>query len=253
LLMALALNCGFGMAEITTLRPEEVLFDQPHPDGRRIGLERAEEAASWIRRLRGKTDVYGEWKLWDMSVSALRWIMKNRPHADWVVTTKAGHFLHPHGKRNNLIANSWSRLLSRVQKDYPNFRSRSFNKLRKTAINLVRQASGEELASLFASHGQPVHDDLIRVYANPRWAPLHAATDGVRVKMASVFETVDEPFPAGETRGGPNISKKTIEEIGRLAREGLNAGEIGERLGVSRETARRWAQRATELRPDSAS
>ncbi len=251
LLMTLALNGGFGMAEIATLRPEEVLFDQPHPAARRIGLDPPDVPACWIRRLRGKTDVYGEWKLWDVTVAALRWIMRNRPHPEWVVTTKAGQFLHPQGKRNNLIANSWTRLLARVRKDHPRFPARSFNKLRKTAINLLRQAAGEELASLFAAHGRPVHDDLIRVYANPRWASLHRATDGVREHLAPVFDPVPEPFPAGEVRGGPNLSLKTIEEIGRLAREGFKPGEIGVRAGVSRETARRWAKRATKAAGES--
>src|SRR5439155_13512927 len=36
LLMALGLNCGFGMAEIATLRVDEVFFDQPHPSARQI-------------------------------------------------------------------------------------------------------------------------------------------------------------------------------------------------------------------------
>ncbi|HKI31956.1 MAG TPA: hypothetical protein VKA46_08810 [Gemmataceae bacterium] len=78
LMMALGLNCGFGMAEMATLRPEEVFFGQPHPFAGRLGLP--EEPADWIRRLRGKSDVYGEWRLWDITAHALRWVMALRPH-----------------------------------------------------------------------------------------------------------------------------------------------------------------------------
>jgi hypothetical protein len=244
LLMVLGLNCGFGMAEIATLRVDEVFFDQPHPSARQIGLDPPDQTGSWIRRLRGKSDVYGEWRLWDVAVAGLRWVRANRPHPSLVVTTKTGGVLHPEGQRNNQIAHSWQRLLARVQKDHHEFPSRSFNKLRKTAINFVRQAAGEEVASLFASHGTPVHDDLIRVYANPRWVALHAATEQVLEKLASVFVVAD-PFPPGEVQGGPNISRATVAEIQRLAATGLKSGAIAKQVGVSRETARRWSSRAT--------
>jgi len=115
--------------------------------------------------------------------------------------------------------------------------------LRKTAINMVRQQAGEEVASLFAAHGRPVHDDLIRVYANPRWPVLHATTEAVRLKLEPVFASVPDPFPPEETKGGPNISRGTIETIRRLAAEGKRISEVANGAGVSRETVRRWLQR----------
>ncbi len=245
LLMALGLNCGFGMAEIATLRADEVVFDQPHPYAGPVGLDPA-AVGSWVRRLRGKSDVYGEWRLWPETVAALGWVTANRPHPSLVVTTKAGTMLHPRDRRNNQIAHAWLRLTARVRKDHPAFPRRSFNKLRKTAVNLVRQAAGEEVAALFASHGRPVHDDLMRVYANPRWAALHTATQGVRERLAEVF-VVPAPFPPGEVRGGPNVSRGKVAEIQRLAAEGLSSAEIGQRVGVSRETARRWVKRAAAV------
>jgi hypothetical protein len=66
LLMTLALNCGFGMAEIATLQRAELHLDRPHPHAAQIGVDPG--PAKWIMRLRGKTDVYGEWKLWPVNV-----------------------------------------------------------------------------------------------------------------------------------------------------------------------------------------
>lgn len=246
LLMSLGLNCGFGMAEIASLQVQEILFDQPHPCGTIIGLAEADKPANWVRRLRGKSEVFGEWKLWPMTVRALRWIGQHRPHDRLVVTTKTGGSFADPTHRNNQLANTWNRLINRIQEDLPSFPRRSFGKVRKTAINLVRQVAGEEVAALFAAHGRPVHDELMRVYANPRWAALHAATGQVGQQLLTVFDSVTEPFVLGEVKGGPNISRGEIAEIQRLAAEGRKPGEIGKRVGVSRGTARRWAKRRPE-------
>jgi hypothetical protein len=243
LLMVLALNCGFGMAEIATLRRDELILGKPHPFGEQIGLVPSGAPSNWIMRLRGKTEVYGEWKLWDVTVAALKWITALRPHPERVVVPKSGGELHKRDQRNNQIANSWNRLLNRIEADKAGFPRRSFNKLRKTAINLVRQQAGEEVASLFASHGRPVHDELIRVYANPRWATLHATTDAIRLKLDGVFTSVSEPFRFGEVRGGPNISLGQIERIKNLVGEGKRICDVAAEVGVSRETVRRWAKR----------
>ncbi len=243
LLMTLALNCGFGMAEIATLRRGEVLLGKPHPFAEQIGLFPANAPGNWIMRLRGKTEVYGEWKLWDVTVTALQWIMALRPHAERIVVPKGGGELHKKAQRNNQIANSWLRLLDRIKPDKPTFTRRSFNKLRKTAINLVRQHSGEEVASLFASHGRPVHDELIRVYANPRWVTLHATTEAISLKLDNLFKSVSEPFRPVEVRGGPNISLGQIERIKKLVSEGNRICDVASEVGVSRETVRRWATR----------
>ena len=70
LLLLLGLNCGFGQAEIASLQVEEIHLEQKHPH---YGLE-----GSWIMRLRPKTGIYGEWKLWDETVQAIRWMMERR-------------------------------------------------------------------------------------------------------------------------------------------------------------------------------
>src|SRR5262249_52990122 len=70
LLMALALNCGFGQAEIASLQQADVFRGQPH--GCRPGT------GNFIRRLRGSSDEYGEWKLWDVTERALNWYAAQR-------------------------------------------------------------------------------------------------------------------------------------------------------------------------------
>ena len=49
------------------------------------------------------------------------WITALRPHPERVVTTKNGGDLHPKNYRNNLLANSWNRLIGRVREDIPEF------------------------------------------------------------------------------------------------------------------------------------
>jgi hypothetical protein len=63
LLLLLALNCGFGRAELASLELGEVLLHCPHPRPREVGLDPA-GTGSWVLRVRHKSGVYGEWKLW---------------------------------------------------------------------------------------------------------------------------------------------------------------------------------------------
>src|SRR5262249_6867858 len=61
--MLLALNCGFGRAELASLDLSEVLLRRKHPHGREVGCPDTDQD-SWVLRVRHKSRVYGEWKLW---------------------------------------------------------------------------------------------------------------------------------------------------------------------------------------------
>jgi hypothetical protein len=78
--MLLALNCGFGKAEVASLELSEVLLRARHPHERETG-HTGSEADSWVLRVRHKSDVYGEWKLWPETVRAidLQWTPLSRP------------------------------------------------------------------------------------------------------------------------------------------------------------------------------
>jgi hypothetical protein len=246
-LMALALTTGFGRAEVATVRRSEVLLRTRHPHADELSLQ-STDADSWIMRRREKTTVYGEWWLPPTAVRAIEWLASHRPSArePFLVVTKLGSRLKVDGKRNTQIANAWNRLSQRVRKDHDKFRTLSFNKLRKTSANRIRQdagqGDGDYLADLFLSHGEPVEGDL-NAYTNERWADLHATLRKLAAWLAPVFESVPDPFPEAEKKGGANISPGTIQRITELHSAGDRTALIAEKLNVSRETVRRWVRR----------
>src|SRR5205823_4012763 len=69
LLLLLALNGGFGRGEIASLELADVQLHQKHPHEREVGYASSAED-SWIFRMRHKTGVYGEFKLWPQTVQA---------------------------------------------------------------------------------------------------------------------------------------------------------------------------------------
>ena len=163
LLMALALNFGFGIAEIGSLKRDQI-------DG------------GFVRRLRTKTAVYGEWSLWPVTQELLAKVKPNG--TPWLLVTSKGKQLIEATKgnfRGAYIPNRWNHLLGRVREDHPDFRRLSFNKLRKTAGNLmIREVAGGEVAGIFLAHGQAVKtDDLADVYTNRPFAKVWAAQNKV--------------------------------------------------------------------------
>ena len=195
-LMALAFNTSFGMAEVATLSRDEVLLNTKHPHAEALKLT-SDSQDSWIMRLRSKTTVYSEWRLWDVTVKAVEWLLKHRPQSKepFLVLTKKGTPLKVEGERNTQIANAWTRLLKRVRRDHGEFRRLSFNKIRKTAANWIRANFGDYLAELMlAVHGEPFEGD-INAYTNERWADLHAATDKLRAWLEPVLRQRPRPVP----------------------------------------------------------
>lgn len=252
LLMALALNCGFGKREVATLRLSELHFRQTHPYADVLQMpSRADD--SWVMRLRGKTEVYGEWRLWPVTVVALEWYLKRRPTSEssFVLVDRYGNPLEKRTAGNNTssaIANYWSALTTRIRKDTPTFRSLSFNKLRKTGQNYLRSRHSAEVASVYASRGKPFPaDDLLEVYTNKPFARVHAALRDFETWLQPVLEATPNPFPDNwhKTRasGGPNISQATIANIQALHRAGRRIADIAREVGLSRETVRRWVNR----------
>jgi hypothetical protein len=240
-LMTLALNCGFGMAEIGTLRKEEFFPQQPHPFADQLNLQDMDDA-SWIRRNRAKTLSYGEWFLWSETIAAINWINEHRPNSDlpYIVVTQKGRPLKDEGKRNSRIANIWASLTKRIQKDDKGFTKRSFNKLRKTSSNMIRHEWDDAIADLFLAHGSPpVNHKHLHHYTNPRFAKLHEAVIWLRAELQAVFASVDEPFLEREKKGGANISLGRIQKIHELHDKGMPFDLIAKKVNVSKETVRR--------------
>ena len=255
LLMLLALNCGFGRAELASLEPGEVLLRQPHPHEREVGCHSTAED-SWVFRVRHKSGVYGEWKLWSETVTAVEWWLRQRAGIaiDAAVTTllvtRKGHRYDTPTKGNHpnyQIPNSWFHLVDRIRKHHPEFRRLSFNKLRKTAGNLIRSEANGEVAAVFLCHGTPVRSDaLLDLYTNRPFHRVFEAIDRVGVRVRPLWAVVAAPFPEDRPKGGPNISPGKIKRIQTMKRQGYKVGYIAEKVGVSTETVRRWAKRSAE-------
>jgi hypothetical protein len=246
LLMALALNCGFGQAEIGSLQQAEIFIGQRHPHYPING--------SFIKRLRSKSEVYGEWKLWDVTEKALEWWCAQRPKTDEtaLLVTKTGRALSAPTKGNNRggrIPNAWTGLTKRIRKDYPDFPRLSFNKLRKTAGNMVRRKAGGEMLALFHSRAKSVDvDDQAERYTDRPFDKLFAVLDAIRADLAPVFDGVVDPFTADARKRNPSISIGVRERIVQFRRQGREYKEIAQQCGVSLDTVRRYLTQAGLVR-----
>jgi len=236
LYMVLALNCGFGAAEVATLKVKQVHLDINHPFYKFDG--------SFIGRKRKKTRVYSEWLLWPVTAAALRWYQSVRPPSasKGLILSKQGRPLAEPtkgGNRNQAIPNAWGRVTARIRKDVAGFRHLSFNKLRKTASNAIRDLGGGEIAGVFGGRGKPVKsDDQSERYANRPFPAVFAAIRTWGDQLAAVFGTVSEPFPPGAGKSNPSTSLGKIKEVHRLRAEGVTMKEIAARTGVAYGTVR---------------
>src|SRR5262245_34408569 len=95
LVMLLALKCGFGRAELASLETTEVLLRRKHPHEWEVSVRSTAED-SWVLRVRHKTAVYGEWKLWPETAAAVAWWLHQRadiavaPGVNTLLVTRKG-------------------------------------------------------------------------------------------------------------------------------------------------------------------
>jgi hypothetical protein len=224
-LICLGMNCGFGAAEIKSLYLSEI-------------------QGNYIKRIRRKTLVYGEWCLWDITVKALDWYKTHRrPKSDepHLILSRNGFPLvsSENGNNNASISNWWTNLLDRITEDYPTFRRLTFNKLRKTSGNLIRQIADGETMRVFHARGKPVvTDDHSEVYSNRNFSRVFKAIRIMGKKLASVFNSVPDPFPVKQTK--PHLTPAKRDRIKELRQQGYTLAKIGEMVGCSDETVRKY-------------
>ena len=238
--LLLGINCGFGNSEIVNLQTAEVHLDLPHGHYTKNGKP---IVGSWIKQCRNKTGVYGEWKLWPETVEAIKWFLARRKgNAGELVVTEAGRPINGStkgGNRIQTIPNLWTKLTRRIQKDHSDFPSLSFNKLRKTAQNIIRKLSNGELAGIFGCRGKPVAtDDLLDVYTDRPFFKVFKAQRKARKYLSPMFAA--EPILAGDERHNPSLSLGTISKIKTMRAEGKKYREIAEATGVCLDTVRRY-------------
>jgi len=254
LLLLLGLNCGFDAKMIATLQPEDVHLSQKHPHADEIGYASSEQD-SWIFRLRNKTSVYGEWKLWPITVQAIEWWIRQREQIQivdgvtaFLVNQRGLAYDTPTAKndRNQQIPNLWNGLTQKIRndEDHKDFRKLSFGKLRKTAGNIIRKEGDGEVAGVFLCHGNPVKsDELLDFYTHRPFARVFETIDIVGQNLSPIWATVEAPFPERRKKGGSNISEGKIRRIQKMRQQGYKVAYIAKKLGVSQQTVSRHSSK----------
>lgn len=203
----LGLNCGFAVSEFGTLRLDQIFLRQKHGFDNLIHYD-SNPGQSWIKRVRLKSKVYGEWLLWPQTVAAIEWAIERRkkqpdfgPDALLALTDRNLPYYGQTDGGNNAsrISKLWYRgLMDRIQKDKDNeaFPRLSPKSLRKTAGNLMRDTAGGEVMGVFLAHGKPVkNDDLAEQYSNRPYARVFEALGALNLRLQPLWDAVPEPFP----------------------------------------------------------
>jgi len=221
-LMLFGLNCGFSHAEIASLRVDELDLD-----------------AGTIKRVRGKTRVYGEWQLWPETVEAIRWWRKHHRQGkarQYVLVTERGKEL-----TRQHIANLWQGLLDRIGQSHSDFRRLPFKHLRKTAGQLVREVADGETMAVFHARGQSVaSDDMAERYTNRLFTRVFDAQAQVHHRLAPMFAAAIEPFNGYKRGGGKAADPDTQRTILELHERGTEPADIARVVGMSRQGVYRY-------------
>lgn len=178
--LLLGLNMGAAQAECISLRWTEIdLSGKP----------------ATIKRVRRKSKVYGEWSLWPETIAGFKWLAdlqreRKQTDSELVLWTEKGN-----AYTRQRIANAWNGLRKRIKKAEPEFEGLSFKHLRKTAGQLVRDASDGETAGVFLAHGHPVSTDLLSDrYSNRPFQKVFQALDQVHEVLEPMFAERSKRF-----------------------------------------------------------
>jgi hypothetical protein len=236
LMLYLGLNCAMGAAEMGRLAAEEILLGHRHEHAERLHFD-STEADSFIRFLRPKTDVFGEWFLWPETVEMIRWGLERarRIGSELLFISEKGQPWYNEAASNAQykFANSWTRLLDRVAKSpsHSEFRKLPFGTLRDTLPDLMRHRFGDDLASLCLAHGSPFHGDvLLECYGNKPFGRLHKALAELRSHFSPVFDSAPTE-PTEEKK--QYLPLETREKVRSLIAQGVAAPQIARECGVS--------------------
>lgn len=194
-MILLALNCGFKQAELGTLRVSEVFLDHSHPFAKKLGI--AADRDNFIKRVRLKSGVYGEFLLWRETAQAIEWATERRKATSTatpfvLVSSKGRGYAEKTagGNKPSLVRNYWESLLDTIQAepDHDKFRRLPFSTLRKAAGDMIREVSDGEVAGIFLCHGKPVKSDsLADIYTNRPFGKVFIALRKLREKLQPMF------------------------------------------------------------------
>ena len=225
--LLLGLNCSYGADQAGRLRVTH--------------LHLSETKTNYIRRVRRKKKTRSIHLLWKQTVEGLQWALKRRDRqkveSEFVLLTDTGR---PYwsktkgGNRTQAIPNLWSRLLDRIQRDYPKFPRLPFNSLRDTSANMVRRIGGEETASLHLAHKHQSKDENLNRYTNPVRKKHFKVLRRLEQKLQAVFDAAGTDPWAEPKKNYIGLTK--IKQIVELRSQGVKIAEIARKLGVSAAT-----------------
>ncbi|WP_339735029.1 hypothetical protein [uncultured Gimesia sp.] len=192
LLLLVGLNCAFGAAEFGRLTFDEVLFNYDHEYKALLKFETT-KADSFLRALRPKTGVFGEWYLWKETVTALHYGIERAKKAGspYIACRENGKRLYNESVANpqQATASIWNDLVAKVQKNDTGFPHLPYGSLRDTIPDLLRQEGKSELANLSLAHGKPFKaDTLLDCYGNKPYGRLHDALREYRNYFDVIFQ-----------------------------------------------------------------
>ena len=234
MLLLLGLNCAFAASEIGQLRTGFLKLDQGFIEG--IRFKSGNETRHW---------------LWKQTREGLLWVLGERKTAktnrldeqDIVFLTERGKPIW-HGTENGHVSdgvsNIWYRLVRRVRKDYPEFPSYSFNKLRKTSATRILEIADAETASMILAHKTIGEDELLHHYALLPWNKLYAAQKALEEQLATVLEA-SGPDP-WVMKPKTYIGLARTKKLAELHSAGMSTSAIAEQLGISVATVYRLLQ-----------
>jgi hypothetical protein len=246
IVLYVGLNCGMGAAELGRIRAHDILLFHKHEFAETLNFSSTDEDC-FIRYLRPKTKVFGEWLLWPETVQMMRWGLErsDRIGSDLLFVSEGGrpwyneqHNKNPQAKFTNLF----NRIIERTRKSDANFRRLPFGTLRDTLPNILRTRHSSEMASLCLAHGSTFRGDkLIDCYTNKPFGRFHDLMRTAREYVAPVFEAAPE-----------NPAEKPVEQYTPLAvrermqvmiGEGVSVTKIARECGVSTSTIYREKER----------
>ncbi len=256
-LLVCGLNMGFKRMECATLRVGEIHIRTLHEYAKYINFEFSSDD-SFVRRLRTKTEVYGEWILWPLTVKAMEWVLNRRRlqtqitkgdgmgtvipflPTSLVLLNDNGHsFTKPteNGNPNHQITAAWTRLLNRIRQDkgMENFPWLPHESLRDTASDWIREEFGGEIADVFLAHGSPLGvNSLVECYTNKPFGKLFKALRWLEAKLKPMFDvTPPNPFPEERKKRIGGLSVRQMTMIRELSRKKVSVQEIAAKAGCS--------------------
>lgn len=247
LALYVGLNCAMGAAELGRLCASDVLLHKKHELDEFLSFTSTDDD-SFIRCLRPKTKVFGEWMLWPETVQMIEWgLERSRGFGSALlfVSEKRRPWYNEQNKNPQAKFTSvWGDLIGRLQKSEPSFRRLPFGTVRDTLPSVLRTHHSSEMASICLSHGSTFKSDkLLDCYTNKPFGRFHDLMREARDYMAAVFEAAPADPTATPTQ--QYLPLKTRERMRAMLSAEEPVARIARECGIDRATVYREKERMT--------